>query len=319
MKILFLSKRGDLLPLALSAKKEEHKVLLFIDAKEMRYRGEGMVEKSSFKGEVMPSSSLNRRGIETILKEAEPDFIISDVGMGQAADFCKSKGMRVWGSSRWGDNINQFPSYAKEILDLIEWKWERDDVLGGWWNGVGFTNSFLMKPTIGMMNGGYGEQVLTSLTLESPLNKDDSCRLSLLSGVLRQVSYFGPVLLGRGLFVGTHLPSLLCLSELLRGDVIDEILQSKQQRREKELSLGVLLSFCPYPFFGAIPRPLILPVGLEKHLHLLDVSSEWTGRAGDFAWVTAQGRDRREAGRRVQRTVENVRKGYEGLQVRTDF
>ena len=196
--------------------------------------------------------------------------------MGQAADYCKARGLRVWGSSRWGDNIIQFPSYAKEILDLMEWKWDRSDVLGGWWNGVGFTNTFLMKPTFGMMNRGYGEQVLTSLCLESPLSKDDSCKLSLSSGVLKQVSYFGPVFLGSGFFVGVHLPSLLALSELLKESLFQQVVDSnrKHYKQDRQVSIATLVSFCPYPFFGSASRPLIQLEGLEKHLRLVDVQKD---------------------------------------------
>ena len=345
MKLLFISRRGESLGLAMRCQSEGYPTSLFLE--EESTIGDGIVERTIFS-----SHLLNQRGeciasnIKRLLSETLPDLVVFDgEGMGKVADYIKELNLPVFGSSYWSDTVQSNMKYGREMMKRVGIKkWEGEEGVkvecGFWWNGIQLSSPYIVWNENRFMTGSLGPLISSSsniiscshlhsaLTVEGvgkivPLLKKSKFRgLLSMNCVVNKSNLYAISFTTSLLF----LPSLL---ELYKGSVTDLILSVASGGKAEgefttDYALSLLLSIPPYPSpiqeynrvkIGGINSSNI------KHLYLLDVEKsgdeyESASSSGKLMWVSARGRDVGEAKKRVMKTISNL--DIEDIQYRTD-
>lgn len=298
MKYVFLSKRGDSLPLAQKIEAENNQVDFYI------CEDENLV-------------------VDRHITSFAPDIIIIDsCGFGALANRLSKAGFPVVGSSLFTDKLESDPLYSEKALKMCGLNTREESgipvSIDGWFNGKEFISII------------YGvDDIISSGSKEDDLFKDGLARLI---PVLKKACYHGPVTLKvtlskdaisfKDLRAQFSANTLLVLKEGLKGKVGDVLFtMAKGHNRYFILKPGwftlVQVSINPNPLFNENFYYNINTIGLTddiiKHVWLYGFSKKfhdsytYTGKGGRIAVVTARGDTIREARRRVYRTLYNLR------------
>jgi len=120
MKIfLFLSKNGDSLPIAQRIIQEGHKVNFYINDKDKRAVGEGLLQKSKVTDELVSNGKCNLGILKQLLKP-EPDCIVMDMvgeGFGDIAA-ALGKTYPLVGGSKWGNRVELDRLYGNKFMKV---------------------------------------------------------------------------------------------------------------------------------------------------------------------------------------------------------
>ena len=117
----FVSKSGDSLPLAQRVVDEGHRVVFYINDKDARLVGDGMIEKASTKGVLVNEGGTVNTEVFNQLLHPKPDCIIFDMvgkGFGKAADKFRAKGIPVFGVILLSDKVELDSPYGSDMLKL---------------------------------------------------------------------------------------------------------------------------------------------------------------------------------------------------------
>jgi len=115
----FVSKQGDSIPIAQRIAQEGHRVQFYINDKDAREVGNGIVEKHKEAGVlVAPSGKVDNKVLDNLLSPT-PDCIIMDMvgnGFGVAADKYRRAGIPVIGGCEWGDRIELDRPFGAKVM-----------------------------------------------------------------------------------------------------------------------------------------------------------------------------------------------------------
>lgn len=314
MKILCLTARGELVPVAKQLEEQGFSCSTYILDKRRRWVGD--VKKSGVGGMAVVPGKGNAGVLRALLEKEGPDFVLVDGEMGEAAEFFRRAGIPVWGGSLFGDALLSSPSYQERILSKVP-PFSPGVFLGGWWTGERFSLFYEASSLTGFLPGGLGLKTTEGVLLRTL----PSSPLSSLGEVLRKTAHRGPVLVkGTSLSATFSLPLFLPLLEVLEEEIPAAF--GEKEVGVKNGHAGALhITLPPYPYHQyisgeAVPLPSPSPQR-DKHLWYYEVI-EGMGFA-DLGWVTARGVDVREVRRRVMRTVGELGEELSLLQYRVDF
>ncbi len=347
MNILFISREGQSLGLALRCQEEGFPTSFYVEEREAAFVGNGIVTKPLFNKQLLCQngdyilSSLNQ-----LVADVKPDLIIVEgKGMGRISDYLREEKYNVFGGSYWSDTLSSSLSYGREVMKRVgikEWKGEegvRVEV-GVWWNGMQMLSNYMVWNEERFMNDSLGCKIDSSSHItkvigsdsymvregigrvEKLLKKSRFRGILSLSCIVSEKQIYGVVF--QSSF--TFLPSLL---ELYKGSVTQLLLgvasmQKMEGMFSGDISLSLLLSIPPFPTPHTGTSMEVQ--GINKynlpHLYLNDMmkeGEEWYsgGRDGKLCMVCARGREIGECKKRVMKTISNL--NIEDVQYRTDF
>lgn len=346
MNILFISRTGDSLGLAMRCKDEDYSVSMFIEDPLSSSVGDGIIDKPSFSRRlVKKSGECIASCVNSLLSETKPDLVVVDFGLGKVADYIRERKILVFGGSYWTDILSANKSYASSIfrrMGLKEWKGEKGIKVecGMWWNGIFpffyftcWNKEHLFLHNIGpkISSAGYiasylpfhNRLVTDSITgiehllKKSHLNGCISLSLVATEDKLYAVSFTTSFL---------YLPSLL---EIYKGSATELLMTTANSYKpaghvSEDYILSLLLSIPPFPSPVISPTNTIIegicPANL-KHLYFLDVRKEGdnyynANSSGKLMWISARGRNVRECRKRVMNTISNL--SVDSAQYRVD-
>ena len=119
-EFLFLSKGGDSFPIAQRVESEGHKVSFYINDKDKRAVGEGLVSKSSVDEVFVSEEGKVINGVLKHLLKPEPDCIVMDMvgeGFGDIAATL-SKTYPLIGGSKWGNRVELDRIYGNKVMKV---------------------------------------------------------------------------------------------------------------------------------------------------------------------------------------------------------
>lgn len=296
MRFTFISRNGDILPLAQQVEQEGSDVDMFVCS------SEGLV-------------------VDKHIMDRCPDVIVFDSPIfGNVSHRLKASGFSVLGCSMFSERLASDDFYEMSVLKLcglpVEGKGDKDTIkviTEGWFNGKGFYN------------------VIYSIdSIVFPGSKEDKLYrsgLAHLESAIRKAGYCGPVSLMATISVDgvsfSDLRASFAVSTLL---AIREGMKGRASDLLAGLSGGVNRAFMFKPGWFALVELVLNPSRLLdgdyydiqidgltsdclKHVWLYGVSGKsnhYVGRGGRIAAVTARGETVREARRRVYRTINNL-------------
>lgn len=118
----FISKNGDGLPLAQRVQDEGHRAVFYINNRSSRRVGNGLVEKSNVKEELISEEGkINESALKKVLHPT-PDCVVFDMvgwGYGDLADKLKKQGIPVIGACAWGDRIELDRPYGAKVMKTM--------------------------------------------------------------------------------------------------------------------------------------------------------------------------------------------------------
>ena len=117
----FISKSGDALPIAQRVMDEGHRVVFYINDKDARLVGDGMIEKSNVNGVLISDGGVINKEILKSVLHPKPDCVVFDMvgkGYGKAADAIRSQGFPVIGGSQWSDKVELDRIYGAKMMKL---------------------------------------------------------------------------------------------------------------------------------------------------------------------------------------------------------
>ena len=117
---LFLSKGGDSLPIARRIEAEGHKVNFYINDKDKRDVGKGLIAHSSVQEEMVSKEGRFNSAVLKQLLKPEPDCIIMDmVGEGFGDVFAAlGKSYPLIGGSKWGNKVELDRIYGGKVMKI---------------------------------------------------------------------------------------------------------------------------------------------------------------------------------------------------------
>ena len=341
MNILFISRDGDSLGLAMCTKQEGYPTTLHIDSEKAEECcvGSGLVDRTTYyKRLVRANGECVGANIDTLLTLTKPDVVIIDtLGLGKVADYLREKGVPTFGGSYWSDSLSTNREYSEEVCKRLQLPTlAQPIVLSVLWNGSTILSPFLLVNTSRFMTGELGKDVDScgQLLLSSQYVSALKPLLQSIERLLKKVKFRGllsihlhptnpPHFSSTPLF----LPSIL---EVYKGSLTDLLISVASGKKwegmvTNDYALAVLLSIPPYPYVIDVRKDVVLDGYNEynsSHIHLIDAcrpienvtNANGDGRVG---WVTARGRDVREARKRVYSTLANLR--IEEAQYRVDL
>ncbi len=152
MKFLFISKQGDGWTIAQRLKKEGNKVEVYIDDKDSRLVGDGLVQKSKVDAGLTRDKSKLR---ELLL--FKPDVIVFDMvgnGLGKIADELRKDGYNVIGDSIWADRIELDRPYGYKVMKIHKINTPKTYVFTNYDDAIKFVENkdkpFVFKPSNNM-------------------------------------------------------------------------------------------------------------------------------------------------------------------------
>jgi phosphoribosylamine-glycine ligase len=337
MTLLFISREGDSLGLAMRCISEDFSIFFYTEDESASFVGNGIVTKPAFSKHLLSrSQECIASNVNQLLTEIKPDLVIVDgEGMGKVADYIKEQNIPVFGSSHWSDTISSNADYAGSVMKRVGIdRWKKEDGIhievGMWWNGIQFLSPFLVWNEDRFMTSSLGcrvesaSNIISSLPFTSKLIGEGVGKMERL---LKKSKFRGILsmecVVTKGKVYGISfttstlfLPSLL---ELYKGSVTELLLAVANGRKSDgefttDYALSLLLSTPPYPCptNGYVKTAIsgVSPFNL-KHLYMVDVEKYGdsygnAGVSGKLMWVSARGRDVGEAKKRVMKTISNL-------------
>lgn len=299
MQVLFITDKGELLPLADRVQRDGHRVSLRMNQKIDGRKLNGVPELP-WSGPLVGAAPDR---VKELLSKEKPDFVVLDSSVGVLSvpmrDVLWNQAW-VWGADIWSYAASVNEDYTDRILKDAEINPFTTDVsCGAWWDGSGFLYPHLVVEELGTMNGGVGQQIPGSILVRMtggnyPLANETFDKLS---QIMRQVSYRGPVIMGKEFKAGFNLGQIAAMMELLYGDFVN-IAMGKPRKPEnlESVSLGVRVT-APSASLG---EDFVVTDKAKRHVWLADDGESVYG------WVTACGVDVHECRRRVYRTIKNL-------------
>lgn len=335
MRVLAISDKGELLPLARRIQLEGHSVVLHINDPVFSTRGRGHVdERTSYKGPLCKGGKVATENVLALLIEVKPDLVLLDKGMGPISEVVRKWGGRVWGADRWGTVVNNNAPYGNAMMDFAEINNAEimtrlakvcDDEniqikAGAWWNGEELLYHHVAIYEMGFMNDGAGLRI-TGAVLVHPISQHTRLSQQLLSPLtkmLKRVQYQGPITIGTKLEVGYDLAVDAALGELVHGEFTNAA-KGKHIKVVPQDAVALRISLPPYPSKGEqhIVRDVKVEEGAERHVWLVDATNHSSaGITGELGWVSARGDKDWPYHRRIYRTIDRL--DIQSLQYRTD-
>ena len=297
MRYVFISKRGDVLPLAQRIEAESNDVNMFICSSE----------------DIVVDRHITDFG---------PDLIVIDsFGFGHLAHRLKKNGFLVLGSSLLTDQLDNDPHCSRKVLQMCGIPVDSPNgiplVIDAWFNGKRFINLLYTL-----------DDVVFPGTMDDLIYKQG---ISRLAPAFSKADYQGPITLVADVTKDTvsystlrarFSPStLLIFQEGLKGRV-SNVLQAIATGQNRMFMLkpgwftSVQISINSGPLFNGdhfyeIEAPK-LPDEITKHLWMYGFTKKaqdhylYKGQGGRIAVATARGDTIREARRRVYRTIFNL-------------
>lgn len=119
---LFISCYGISWPMAERVIQEGHRAIIYINEKDCRKCGNGIVPKHEIKDILVDEEgNLDKKVLDSLLYP-NPDCIIFDMvnyGYGQAADILRKKGFPVIGGSEWQDKVELDRLFGAKIMKVL--------------------------------------------------------------------------------------------------------------------------------------------------------------------------------------------------------
>lgn len=119
---LFISCYGISWPMAERCVQEGHRAIVYINEKDCRRIGNGLVEKHEVKDIMIDEEgNLDKKVLDSLLYP-KPDCIIFDMvnyGYGKAADILRKKGYPVIGGSEWQDKVELDRLFGAKIMKVL--------------------------------------------------------------------------------------------------------------------------------------------------------------------------------------------------------
>jgi len=347
MTLLFISRIGDSLGLAMRCLSEGYSILFYTEDESASFLGNGIVEKVAFSKHL-----LNQReecvasNIHQLLTETKPDLVVVDgEGMGKVADYIKEQGVSVFGSSHWTDSLCSNESYAREVMKRVgieRWKGEEGVKLecGVWWNGLSSISSFVVWNEDRFMTSSLGplidsaSNIISCPHLHTELVENGVGKMERLlkKSKFRGILSLSSIVTKSKLYAISFTTSTLYLSSLLelyKGSVVELLLAVSNARKSDgefttDYALSLLLSVPPFPSpSNGCVKTLVKGVSPSnlRHLYMMDMQKngdvyESGGRDGKLMFVSARGRDVGEAKKRVMKTISNL--DIDNVQYRVD-
>lgn len=339
MKVLFLSKEGQLLPLAERVEEEGHTVTLHIHDKKYNDRGRGAVSHRSATevGPLIEGNEVMAGSVTKLIELTTPDVVVCDKGMGKVGEFVKRTGIKTWGSDRWSELVHG--DYERKMLVAMGVSEFKEPVptdasfgVGAFSDGDVLYNPFLAVTELGMQNRGIGVKLPSSVCVQMlhsghPLLKE----LQKIEEVIKKVSYKGMLVLSNKLEVGFSLPLFACLCELTKGSIFP-VMKGEKVDVAKQWAAATRISLPPFPAPAdrKYIRDIEIEKGAKKHVWLVDRANGQVGVCdGDIGWVSSRGSDKpqpvkkndeawmvnplRECRRRILRTISNLKQKNKAL------
>lgn len=306
MRVLCLSRRGELLPLAEHLSSSGHVVETLIADHECKCRG-----TSNDPRRLLLNELPNKAYILQTLNTFKPDVVLADRGMGKVADYAREQKLFVWGSSLWSDLVNSNKEYASKLLDVAGVEPARQPIVG-WWNGSRLSCCSRVKREEGFLAGGAGPKTLEAVWVE-PIASTRG--LGKLVRTLRRTVFEGPVMLNETIEAGFSLPHVAAMSELVVGDLLGAIVDGQNDFIESH-ALALRISLPPYPSDGLGKARKVRPeTCARRHCWMIDKGVV----GGELGWVSSRGDTPRQTRRRVYRTISRLTGEVEELQFRSDL
>jgi phosphoribosylamine-glycine ligase len=290
----------------------------------------------------------NLRSIEELFSTDQPDCaILDDVRHIVPAEWVRARGIRVLGPTKWSNLLEDNSEYNQQLQTAVGLKTAPKDTKGidltvcAWFNGNKFISKFLVFNYNKMMAGDVGTEVVSSgYVAYFGDTKIVDTVLNPIEKFLRKANHRGCFsinlliddkgnLFGNSVSANSNLPYTNALYENTRKNKADLVLamfdpNSTPIEPLEPYVCGVMLSVYPYPFSKPITPLEIFGLNSanQKHMWQMDVTKtaekytcgELSGNAG---YVIARGKTVQEAGRRVYRTISNLK--IDGLQYRNDI
>ena len=267
-------------------------------------------------------------GASTAVKLHNPDMVAGEIGESGLSRSFSDLNIDIWGTSPWGDRARIDADYWEQLLtlantDTINFGEVQDSVdpridleCGAVWRGDSFHYHHIVLVERGFMDGGVGANSVAGCLLVPVSSRSLLMELSInrLKSLLKKGLYKGPVWMGDKPLIGFDLMRTASLLEVLKGNT-DDALFGKVVDTRFETAVAVHISVPPFP---TTPKPgspeVEVPTTPEalKHMWLYNKP-----RDGNLGFLTARGKDIREAKRRVYRGVKRVR--VDDLQYRGDI
>src|SRR3990167_7560049 len=103
---LIFSKEADGIPIAMKLEREGHRAIVYINDRDERAVGNGLVEKAKAESEIITKGGKIREDLaSSLISETNPDCIVFDMigkGVGKVADLIR-KERPVVGACFWGE------------------------------------------------------------------------------------------------------------------------------------------------------------------------------------------------------------------------
>jgi len=297
MRYVFISKHGDIHPIAKRIENEDNDVSMFVCKDE-----DLLVDKHI--------TSIN------------PDIIVIDsYGFGSISSRLRNKGFSVVGGSRLTDQLDSDDTVSEKVLKMCGLSTSGNNGVNvridGWFNGTCFINHLYSV-----------DDIITSGLAQDKLYKEGLIRLS---AALAKAGYVGPASITavvtkdsvwyKDLRARFSANTMLMFKEGLKGKLSNVFIALSQgQKRMFMFKPGyftlVQISVHPNTLFdGSQYHDIIapnIPEETVKHLWLFGFVKKqenmysYRGHGGRIAVATARGDTIREARRRVYRTVFNL-------------
>jgi phosphoribosylamine-glycine ligase len=348
MTILFVSREGKSLGLAMRCASEGYSIIFYTEDERAAFIGNGLVNKPIFSKHLLSQTEgCIASNVNQLLSETSPDLVVTDgEGMGKIADYIREQKLLVFGSCNWTDAISTTNEYAREVskrVGIDRWKGEPGIRVecGFWWNGVQSLFPFLIYNEDRFMTDSLGplipssSHISQSISMESKLIRDGIGKMERL---LKKSKFHGLLslscLLTKGKLYGISFSTstlfLSSLLELYKGSVTDLLLAVATGRKSDgemttDFALSLLLSIPPYPSHpSGYNRTVVKGISPSnlRHLYLIDMmkgeGDEYVsaGTGGELMRVVARGRDVGECKKRISKTISNL--GIVDVQYRTD-
>lgn len=298
MRIVFISKKGDVLPLAQRIEAEGNSVEMYVCSDE---------------GLVLDNHILN----------FSPDLIVIDsYGFGFLANRLRKREIPVLGGSPLTDHLDDDESASDKLIQMCGLPTNSSGTtplqIDGWFNGKDFVNIIYTLDDISFP-GQRSDKLFQDCLMR-------------LAHVLKRSEYFGPISIQA--FVGKDsihyanfrarfsASTMLLMLEGLKGRVTDALTSlARGTQRAFMFKPGwfttIQVSINPNPLFAQSLYYTIDAPGLTdeivKHLWLYGFTKRgkdeyiYRGKGGRLAVVSARGDTIREARRRAYRTIYNLK------------
>lgn len=315
--------------------------------------GIGMVAPLSSEGHLVNVTIRNNLDVPQIthlIQSNIPDIAIFDSSKHVvSAEWVRTRGIRVLGTSSWSTLLQSNPEYKTNIIKAIGYEQPTPSdtgtpvIVSCLFNGHNFISRSIVFNYTRMMAGDVGTDVSSSGFIayfkveQSKLVNDI---LEPLGKFLRKANHRGSFsvkclvkddgkVLVSDISADVSSPFIQAVSENTRRTKSDLLLDVFNEVSEpiayiEPYVCGVMISTYPYPY--ATPEVPVDIGGLNqfnmKHLWLMDARKEEDSWASGFltgcvGYVTARGKDHFEAQRRVYHTIDNLK--IAGLQYRNDI